>query len=332
LANIFVYPLTTPVAGGDTAPEADGATTAIDYVMFQRQRINYKDSQRKYFGRAFPETNTLQLNTDKDRAYIAMPKSLQTQYQPQYKQIDVGVAGVAALTSLGGDLSVETVAQTVSDAAGAALPEFASNTLAEAIGGFNQLLGLGGGLDANSIQALTRGRVFNPFKEQVFQSMAFRTHNFNFKLVSRSEAEARRVRDIINYFKQGATPEVGGAKFNPGEGGGESSGEALSTLFGGETGSKLTSNRFLTVPDSFNIKFTRMAADGSGVISESNNQLHFKIHPSVCSGISVNYTPDGQYTSFKNINGNMIQVPAIDLSLTFTELKLITQQDIAQGF
>lgn len=259
---------------------------------------------------------------------MAMPTALQTQYQPQYKQVDVGVAGVAAMGLLN-DNSVEDVARTVSSAAAAALPEFASSTLAGGIGGFNQLLGLGGGLDSNGIQALTRGRVFNPFKEQLFQSMAFRTHNFTFKMVSRSKEEAQRVKDIINYFKQGAVPAMGkSGGFKVGEGGAEGSADAVSKLFGD---GQVAGSRFFQIPDSFDIKFLRMKADGS-VSAPGEDFLHFKVHPSVCTGINVNYTPDGQYTSFKDIDGTMVQVPAINLILTFTELKLVTRGDVEKGF
>ena len=60
--------------------------------------------------------------------------------------------------------------------------------------------------------------------------------------------------------------------------------------------------------------------------------LHFKIHPSFCTGVGVNYTPDGQYTSFKGIGDKQVNVPAINLSLQFTETRLINKQDIEDGF
>ena len=91
-----------------------------------------------------------------------------------------------------------------------------------------------------------------------------------------------------------------------------------------------SSARFFNVPDNFDIAFKRMSSDGRFV--EDSPDIHFRVHPSVCTGISVNYTPDGQYTSFKKISGGMIHVPAITLSLTFTELKLVTKTDIQQGY
>ena len=257
---------------------------------------------------------------------MAMPKTLQTGFAPRYKQIDLGVVGAALLQGMGADLSgndnFAELAGTIQQTAEAALPEFQANALAQVSNSLAQAGGLAGGLDASSIQALTKGRVFNPFKEQVFAGLDFRTHNFTFKLLSRSETEAKRVQNIINYFKFGSLPSLGKA-------GEQTAGQGFEASLQG-----LSSSRFFNVPDNFDIKFIRLAPDNaSGTIStEDSDFMHFKIHPSVCTGIQINYTPDGQYTSFKTIKGGMVQVPAIQLGLTFAELKLVTKGDIAKGF
>ena len=33
----------------------------------------------------------------------------------------------------------------------------------------------------------TNGRIFNPYSEQIFQGMSFRTHNFVFKFFARNQ-------------------------------------------------------------------------------------------------------------------------------------------------
>ena len=60
--------------------------------------------------------------------------------------------------------------------------EFASSTAANIASAFGGQLGMAGKIDANSLQQMTKGRVFNPFAEQIFKSMAFRQHAFNFKM------------------------------------------------------------------------------------------------------------------------------------------------------
>jgi hypothetical protein len=61
------------------------------------------------------------------------------------------------------------------------------------------------------------------------------------------------------------------------------------------------------------------------------------MHTSVCTGIDVNYTPDGQYNAIKNNNlgtgdDKPLQVPAVNVTIRFTETQLVTQQQISEGF
>ena len=44
-------------------------------------------------------------------------------------------------------------------------------------------LGLAGNVDANALQALTQGRVFNPYSEQLFNNMEFSDSQFLFQNV-----------------------------------------------------------------------------------------------------------------------------------------------------
>ena len=319
---IYRYPVQAPEERG-SASTADGATEAIDYACFQRTSVKYDD--KGFRGYSLPGSNAVKRQLNGDRVYLAMPKGLQTSYTPSYRQIELGAAGAAAIQAVGsGSQSTESMAQLLGDTAGAVLPEFASGAFAGAINSAAQMGGLAGGIDANSLQALTRGRVFNPFKENVFSGINFRTHTFSFKLAARSAQEAKEMQSILNYFKEGSVPNIGSSDDTT------DGGKRIESLT-----RSLSGNRFFTVPDSFNIKFIRLKPDGSTDAEGDKDFMHFKIHPSVCTNIQVNYTPDGQYTSFKSLDGDAsksIQVPAINLALTFTETKLITTVDINQGF
>ena len=110
--------------------------------------------------------------------------------------------------------------------------------------------------------------------------------------------------------------------------------EQLNQQISATVGTNVTSARFFEVPDKFEIKFVRMnpqASEGS-VLSSSN--MHFKVADSVCTNMAVNYTPDGQYTSFKDITaiGGAISVPVIQIDMAFTETKLLSQADLMAGF
>ena len=205
-------------------------------------------------------------------------------------------------------------------------------------------------VSADALAAVSLGKVFNPFSEQIFNSMAFRTHNFSFKLFARSMKEAQTIREIVTYLKTGTAPRIasGGAQelFNfPQTPTGDkkkdqaaekaaNAKEELNQQISATVGTNVTSARFFEVPDKFEIKFVRMnpqASEGS-VLSSSN--MHFKVADSVCTNMAVNYTPDGQYTSFKDITaiGGAISVPVIQIDMAFTETKLLSQADLMAGF
>jgi len=303
---IYRYPLLPPVTGSNAV---DNPTQMVDYVMFQRKRINYDDGNgTNYYGLNVPN-NKVATKKNQGRVYIAMPQNLQTAYQPTYRKIDMGVVGMAMSEGLS-STDLDGVVTALQTAASSALPEFATGALAQVAQGAASALGLAGNVDANALQALTQGKVFNPYSEQLFSNMNFRTHNFTFKMFARSERESQEINNIIKYLKQGALP-----------------------IYGDSDEGKPA--RFFEVPDKFDIKFVRLSPDGKQLTSSED--LHYKIHTSVCTGIDVNYTPDGQYNAIKNVNlgtGNdkPLQVPVVTVNCRFTETQLVTQQQIKEGF
>ena len=62
--------------------------------------------------------------------------------------------------------------------------------------------------------------------------------------------------------------------------------------------------------------------------------------PSVCSNITVNYTPDNQYNALKRIAKDAandptirsLSVPAVIMNLSFTEVTLLTADNCTQGY
>ena len=339
--TIYRYPLDPPVTGNTSV---DNPTQTVDYVMFQRKRIQYDDQNGSaYYGLNIP-TNNVAFNTNPNRCYIAMPQNLSTQYQPTYRQVDVGVSGIAAATGLGGGITnYDQAAAALQTAAADALPEFATGTLSQIAKGASQFLGLAGTATANDILALSKGKVFNPYTEQLFSNMQFRNHLFSFKFFARSDRESREINRIIKYLKKGALPIYGAT------GGGtgitndadardqdDNSISAADVI--GKLDEKLNSvgaARFFEVPDKFDIKFIRLNPNADG--TTTSQDLHYKVHTSVCTGIDVNYTPDGQYNAVKNSITNVtsnspLQVPAVTVNCRFTETQLVTQGQIDQGY
>jgi|TARA_B100000073_G_scaffold273115_1_gene232886 hypothetical protein len=317
-ASTLRYPLEPPVIGNKVG---DGPTQAIDYVMFRRKRIKYKkDGGSGNYNQLNLPGNDVSFDYNSTAVYLAMPPQLATSYNPAYTTQNLGVGGMAmagisgiTLKEAGGEgmqADLDSIVSTLQDAATGALPEVINSAKAQFANAASQMLGIGGNINANTIAQLAGGKVFNPYTEQLFNNMTFRSHAFNFKLFSRSPEEARENKMIIDYFKRGATPIINDSP-----------------------------NRFMEVPDKFDIKFVRM--DPEKRQFSDDNELHFKIFTSVCAGVNVNYTPDGQYNAFAETSmgtssegdgAPMMQVPAVTLSLTFLETRFIGQADVVRGY
>lgn len=320
------YPISAVV---DRSNDEPFPTEAVDYIHIQRSRIKYKDTGGGYKGMNMPgsESNLMRNPTS---VYLAMPKNISTAYQASYSKVNMGVAGVMASTMINpGGTTFDDAAKSISDAAGAAVPQLAASTIAGSVSSLNQLIGGEGSVSASDLLAVGQGRVFNPFAEQIFKEMQFRSHSFSFKLFSRSMNEAKEIFNIITYLKTGAAPRLKGIDE-----------KQLFGLFDQEDGSNtikstattgaIAASRFFEIPDKYELRFVRYDPEAD-TISDAGG-LHFKIKPSVCTGITVNYTPDGQYSSFQTVDQGAVSVPAIQLDMQFTETSVINQGSIAQGF
>ena len=315
MASTLRYPLRAPSSTGNKL--VDGRTETVDYVRFVRKRVDYnaKRNDSNYYGLNLPNNNVA-FEFNDQMVYLAMPQNLQTSYNPGYSSKDLGVggmlaAGIVSEKDLGtpeGANTTKLVAD-LQNAARSALPEFANAAVAQIANGASGALGLAGQIDSNSLMQLSKGKVFNPYTEQLFSNMTFRSHQFQFKMFARDKREAEEISKIIRYFKEGATPILGA-----------------------------DANKFMEIPDKFDVKFCRLDPNSSKL--EASNDMHFKMHTSVCNGVSVNYTPDGQYNAFKYANfskdtdseGIPLQVPAVTLSLSFLESRFVGQEDIIKGF
>jgi hypothetical protein len=134
------------------------------------------------------------------------------------------------------------------------------------------------------------GRAINPNQEMVFESVPFRTFSFPFEFAPKNEKEKEDVNKILSMFKFHMMPEKAG------EG-------------------------YLTAPAQFQI--TYMYRDGA-------NMYIPKISRCALTSMSVDYSPEGVFTTFKaDEKGAMPVLTKMDLS--FTEMEIMTKETIAIG-
>lgn len=173
----------------------------------------------------------------------------------------------------------------------AAQQKGASNISQETTGSSIAAAGLGLGLSklpgTAGIGKLT-GLAPNPRKEQLFKNVQFRTFNFDYQFYPRDAKEAQNVLNIIYQFKLHMHPEFKDA------------------------------NNFLYIyPSEFDIFY----------YNGTEENLNVNRHTScVLTDMTVNYSPNGQFTTFEN--GMPTQ---INITLTFKELATLTKEKIQDG-
>jgi hypothetical protein len=133
------------------------------------------------------------------------------------------------------------------------------------------------------------GLATNPRKEQVFKNVDFRSFQFDYQFYPRSPEESRNVLNIIKQFKLHMHPEF-----------------------------KDAANFLYIYPSEFDIYYYQ------GVTENMNVHRHTSC---VLTEMSINYAPQGQFTTFDN--GMPTQ---INITLSFRELALMTKEKIMDGF
>lgn len=118
---------------------------------------------------------------------------------------------------------------------------------------------------------LTRatGGIINPNTELLFQGPELRTFNFNFTLSAREPEEAKRIRNIIRFFKQGMSVK------------------------------RADTGLFLKSPHTFEIRY-HFAGD-----LQNDHPWINRIKECALVSCNVNYTPSGNYATYED--GSMTQ-------------------------
>ena len=134
------------------------------------------------------------------------------------------------------------------------------------------------------ILSRTTGSVINPNMEMLFQGPAIRPFSFSWKMSPRDLEEAQMIKKIIRMFKQSQSVK------------------------------RSKSMLFLQSPNTYAIRFLTARGKEHGYLP--------KIKECALTGFNINYTPDGNYSTYEN--SSMV---AYEMSMSFQELEPIYHDD-----
>mgnify|MGYP005990233873 FL=1 len=136
----------------------------------------------------------------------------------------------------------------------------------------------------------------NPHMAQVFKNIKFRSHSFDYKFSPKNVKEQETLTKIIRLFKLAMHPKY---------------------MFG---------DHMFSYPAQFDID----------IISGQSNRHFYNIGVSVLTDMSVNYLPNGPHMHEITVSNpdftESTKAPvAVNMSLKFTEIKIVTQKEIVEN-
>ena len=139
------------------------------------------------------------------------------------------------------------------------------------------------------------GVILSDRMELAFKGIDKRKFEYEFKMIPKSQREAEEIRNIIFAFKSAMTPEFQGGNL---------------------------SGRKLIVPNTFDIEYMWNGAE---------NHFINRVSECVLTNMNVSYGGD-RYKTHEGIDGDGAPPIETTISLSFSELELITREKVHQGF
>ena len=144
----------------------------------------------------------------------------------------------------------------------------------------------GNSLSASDLMGASAGKIPNPYKTMLFRGVDFRSFVFTFQLVPFTEDDCDLIYNIIQKFREHSYPDFA------------------------------NDNMFFTYPDE--CKITYMWENGE-------NKWLNAFKRSVCTGVDIDFTPRGQWSSLRNGFPNVVEI-----STRWSEVEVIVKKDITE--
>tara|TARA_B100001093_G_C26726917_1_gene970381 strand:- start:303 stop:1262 length:960 start_codon:yes stop_codon:yes gene_type:complete len=224
---------------------------------------------------------------------LYMPAQVSLQQDAKYGEVEIGASTAAAIAAYkgfqdGGDFSSSAIS------AMGAFGDVAAESGKEALRTALDTAAPG----AKASMQISSGKVTNNRMEMVFEGVSRRSFSFSFKMMPKSENEAKAVDRIVNTFRFYMAPSFDGPS---------------------------DSSRTFIVPATFDIEY---------YYSGGANRFLNRIATSVLESCNVTY--GGERVQFfrptSGLNGEGAPPVETNIELQFKELEVITREKIVEGF
>ena len=184
--------------------------------------------------------------------------------------------------------------KTVTGEAGKALRKAGAALNEPGVGDAINAMIAGQAVQTRNLLSRATGAIANPNMELLFNAPNLRAFDFTFQMSPRQATEARQIKSIINFFKQGMSVKT------------------------------TSTNVFLKAPNYFNIDYITFDEDGNMIKHPSIGRIK------QCALLScqVDYTPNNNYMTYSDASRSMV---SYSLNLQFNELDPLYESDYFEG-
>ena len=187
-----------------------------------------------------------------------------------------------------------TEGKTVTGEAGKALRQAGAALKNPGIGDAINTMIAGQAVQTRNLLSRATGAIANPNMELLFNAPGLRAFDFTFQMSPRQATEARQIKSIINFFKQGMSVKT------------------------------TSTNVFLKAPNYFEIDYVTFDDEGQMIKHPSIGIIK------TCAllSCSVDYTPNNSYMTYSDSSRSMV---SYTLTLQFNELDPLYESDYFEG-
>ena len=230
---------------------------------------------------------------------LYMPEDIGDAFSAGWQGKAFGNISAGIISSTAGSKNFINAIGKLKDTSGGALKRLQTNAAAEAI---TKLAGsiTGDQITASDVFSSAKGVIRNPNTEVLFQNMNLRTFDHSFKMAPYNRKDEENIQTIIKEFKRAMLPSYSIGKTDLANG-----------------NSAEVDAAFIKVPKLVQVTYMRGG-------SQHTHLPKYKL--CALTDVSVGYTPDNNYATFKK--GGPV---AYELKLNFLETKLIYSEEIATG-
>lgn len=198
----------TETGSRDNSLDERGEPVNVSPEERQRRIQDLANARQQQSGSQTVIRNNRALRLSDKKVKLYLPQGINIADGVQYENTDLGVIGALAARGAGAAMEATGVIGGIGDGVGSIIDAFKGTSSNSGVGRLaaNRVASAFGDQTAAGVKSVTRVTL-NPNTRALFKAVNLRSFAFTFKLIPQSSQEARRITEIIKFFRSELYPE-----------------------------------------------------------------------------------------------------------------------------